>query len=126
MTLSAIDLYADKFPKFPIALTYPTPANLEKTDSPGNQDSYSTMDLEQNTTGEDLVKNLGEPDRKGGGESKSVGVWLEWLGIGLMCEFTSIHGAGRWDKTNGAGSAPVGIWTFFEPGQVSGQETEDG
>jgi hypothetical protein len=126
LNLTTIDVYAAKYTKFPITLTYPTPVDLEKPDSRADQDSYSTMELQQDTTGEELVKNLGEPDRKGGGESKSVGVWLEWLGLGLMCEFTSIHGAGRWDKTNGAGSAPVGIWTFFEPGQVSGQETEDG
>lgn len=126
MILAAVDLYADKYTGFPITLTYPTPATLDAPDAVRAEASLSTMELTKDTTGEELVKNLGEPDRKGGGESKSVGVWLEWLGLGIMCEFTSIHGAGRWDKTNGAGSAPVGIWTFFEPGQVSGQDTEDG
>lgn len=124
--LYTIDVYADKFKQFPITLTHPTPPSPEAKEGGSSVDteSLSTLELQSTTTGEELVKNLGEPDRKGGGESKSVGVWLEWTGLGLMCEFSSIHGAGRWDKTNGAGSAPVSIWSFFEPGQVSGQGTD--
>lgn len=127
LNLSSIDIYSDKFRGFPITITHPTPPTVNADGSTSDKDdsgSSSTTELQKDTTGEDLVKNLGEPDRKGGGESKSVGVWLEWTGLGLMCEFSSMHGAGRWDKTNGAGGAPVSIWTFFEPGQILGQDTE--
>lgn len=123
MILSAIDIYCDKFKDFPLPLTHPL---RQRTDSVAIDDSHlETTEITTTMTGEQLVDALGEPDRKGGGESKSIGVWLEWTGLGLMCEFGSIHGAGRWDKANGAGNAQVSVWTFFEPGQSMGQETEE-
>lgn len=73
----------------------------------------TSAELVATTTGSELVELLGEPGRKGGGESRSVGVWLEWTKLGLMCEFSTVHGAGRWDKERGAGSATVSIWTIF-------------
>lgn len=124
LRLFTIDVYSDSYENFPIALTYPSPPDPKGNEADKNGESYSSMELSKNTTGEHLVQHLGEPDRKGGGESKSVGVWLEWTSLGLMCEFSSIHGAGRWDKANGAGSATVSIWSFFEPGHAVGEETD--
>lgn len=121
LLLDTVDIYTAKYTGFPIAVTYipPTPAEADTTDVAVLSDtqSFATLDITALTTGVDLVKALGEPDRKGGGDSKALGVWLEWTGLGIMAEFSGIHGHGRWDKDNGAGGSAVGIWTFFQPGK---------
>jgi len=101
LSLSTIDIYTSAFSGFPIAVSV--------WDKPDSKTEFTAA-----TTGSRLVDLLGEPDRKGGGESRSLGVWLEWTRLGLMCEFSSIHGAGRWDKEQGAGSAVPSVWSIFE------------
>ena len=128
LTLSTVDIYVDKFASFPISLSYIAPAESSRdSDDSKPQEGLAsgTLDITRELTGKELVEKLGEPDRKGGGESRTVGVWLEWTGLGLMCEFSSIHGQGKWDKEKGAGAAPVGVWSFFEPGVEVGKATDD-
>ena len=100
LSLSTIEIYTSAFPDFPISLSIPDKPDI-------------IAEITAKTTGSQLVELLGEPERKGGGESKSVGVWLEWTRLGLMCEFSNVHGAGRWDKEQGAGNATTSVLSLF-------------
>lgn len=102
LSLSTIEIYSLSFSGFPL-----------KTSPPSKPDPLTVCEFSASTTGVQLVEMLGEPDRKGGGESRSVGVWLEWTKLGLMCEFSGVHGQGRWDKEHGSGNATVSVWIIF-------------
>jgi hypothetical protein len=119
----AIDLYNNgavkgwsAFTRLPIAIAL------------SNEDGEElNLRLEKNTSGVDIVKQLGEPDRTGGGEplkgggasGLGPGAWMEWkLKYGdrktdVMIEMAGqeARGRDRWEKER-AGSALWGICTF--------------
>lgn len=90
--------------------------------------SLITFLLEKETTGKDIVQQLGEPDRKGGGEplkgggasGLGPGAWMEWKvhykkrTVLIMIELAGLEARGRnrWEKEQ-AGSARWGVCTFF-------------
>jgi hypothetical protein len=115
LELSTIDIYSKQYGRsdsqHPIIITYASPG----ADSPDKE-----LELTRETTGKELVAALGEPDRKGGGESRSVGVWLEWTGLGIMVEFSGVHGSQRWDVEHGAGNSLIGVLSIFQPGEQKG------
>ncbi|KAL7007576.1 hypothetical protein EMMF5_003040 [Cystobasidiomycetes sp. EMM_F5] len=125
LSLTVIDIYVKSYRGFPILSSYIPPPDETESSKQEHNASHSTLDIKASTTGFDLVKNLGEPDRKGGGESRAVGVWLEWTDLGIMAEFTGIHGTGKWDKEHGAGASKVGVWSIFEPGKKAGTSEDD-
>ena len=125
LCLSTIDVYTKSFDFLvsPVVLTYLAPPDPGHSAADIDTLYPATIELTASISGQKLVSSLGEPDRKGGGESRAVGVWLEWTGLGLMAEFC-MHGANRWDKDNGAGSTAVAVYSFFEPGKEVGGDEE--
>lgn len=66
-------------------------------------DSNTTAELTTKSTGEDIVRMLGEPERKGGGSgplSGSISIWCEWTKKGIMIEFGGEHARGpqAWER----------------------------
>jgi hypothetical protein len=119
----AIDIYNKDavkgwscFPRLPVHVTL--------LDQDG---STFVLNLTADTTGIDLVKELGEPSRKGGGEPMKgggasglgPGAWMEWnlkyndRQIQVMIEMAGqeARGKDRWEKER-AGIAKWGICTF--------------
>ena len=129
LSLSTIDIYTSVFDfsskACPITFTYTSPSDDIMSSNPQTDQvlQLATIELTALLTGRDLVSALGEPDRKGGGESKAMGVWLEWTGLGLMTEFTT-QGSHRWDKEHGAGNASVHIYSFFEPSKEASKHED--
>jgi hypothetical protein len=83
-----------QFPLLPIKLT----ANAVEHGSTPNQ-----FELKAETTGQNLVQNLGEPTRKGGGAGPSTGsisIWCEWSKLGIMIEFggDEARGPQAWER----------------------------
>ncbi|KEI39903.1 uncharacterized protein L969DRAFT_86499 [Mixia osmundae IAM 14324] len=81
------------------------------------------IELASDTTGKQIVKALGEPDRKGGGagpQGASMGVWIEYTSLGLMLEFSS-SGLGSWDT---AATQAWSVATLFPPTHDSAREEE--
>lgn len=92
--------------------------------------STRSLLLETDTTGVDIVRQLKEPDRRGGGEPMKGGgasglgpsAWMEWnvlyeeKEISIMIELAGqeARGRNRWEKEQ-AGSARWGICTFSSP-----------
>lgn len=61
------------------------------------------LTLTTSSTGKDIVRALGEPNRKGGGagpSSGSINVWCEWVGDGIMIEFggPNARGPQAWER----------------------------
>lgn len=87
-------------------------ATIGSTDSIPNQ-----FELKAETTGQDLVRALGEPTRKGGGAGPSTGsisIWCEWSALGIMVEFggEEARGPQAWERGKDA------VWkvvTLFPP-----------
>ncbi|GAA5991554.1 hypothetical protein JCM5350_002612 [Sporobolomyces pararoseus] len=98
----------DQFPLYPILLpppsSNPTPFPLTPT-----------------TTGKELVAVYGEPTRKGGGDTKGMGIWTEWTKEGIMIEWKS-SGLGAWDK---GGESKWRVLSLFEGGVGKGKEDDD-
>jgi hypothetical protein len=72
------------------------------------------------TLGKDFTNTLGEADRKGGGEG-SMGIWTEWIGVGIMTEFAS-GGLKAWDE---GGEATWKVLTVFERGDLAGKDDDE-
>ncbi|KAK2461651.1 hypothetical protein APHAL10511_006114 [Amanita phalloides] len=76
-----------------------------------------TLIVTPESTGQDFVMALHEPDRKGGGtgpSSGSVGIWCEWSKDGIMVEFDG-DGPQAWERGKDA------LWkvlTMFKPGST--------
>ncbi|GAA5944160.1 uncharacterized protein JCM15063_000165 [Sporobolomyces koalae] len=100
-----------RFPQYPILLPDPptTPANPE------------SRFLRPTTTGKDLVAVYGEPSRKGGGDTKGMGIWTEWTPEGIMVEWKS-SGLGAWDK---GGDTRWRVLSLFEPGVNKGKDEDE-
>ncbi|UZJ57111.1 hypothetical protein CBS101457_006431 [Exobasidium rhododendri] len=93
----------------------------------GQDDDAISLHLNVNTTGVDLVRQLGEPQRKGGGEPMKgggasglgPGAWMEWnlkyegKSVEVMIELAGqgARGKDRWEKER-AGGAEWGVATF--------------
>lgn len=63
----------------------------------------AALELTRDATGKDIVRALGEPDRKGGGtgpSSGSINIWCEWTRDGIMIEFDggNARGAKAWEE----------------------------
>jgi len=109
------------FPAFPVPVAF-LPANRHAAEPAASATARvpDTFLLSPATKGKDLVAALGEPDRKGGGEG-SLGIWVEWIEVGLMVEFAS-GGLQAWEK---GGEAVWKCASFFERGvQVGKAEGE--
>lgn len=119
----AIDLYNDDAVKGWSSFTrLPIEASLMNEDG-----KTFTLRLEKDTSGVDIIKQLGEPDRTGGGEPLKGGgasglgpsAWMEWKlkyrgkKIDVMIELAGqeARGRDRWEKER-AGAALWGICTF--------------
>ncbi|EGO05178.1 hypothetical protein SERLA73DRAFT_174145 [Serpula lacrymans var. lacrymans S7.3] len=76
-----------------------------------------TIEIMPDTTGQNFVACLGEPERKGGGagpSSGSIGIWCEWPKDGIMVEFGGDEAKGpqAWERGKDA------VWkiiTIFPP-----------
>ncbi|KAM0787738.1 hypothetical protein ACM66B_003795 [Microbotryomycetes sp. NB124-2] len=99
------------WPSYPLRITCPA---RQGGDRP------TTLDITPQTLGQDFVKVLGEPDRKGGGQG-SIGIWAEWTNLGLLVEFAS-SGLKAWD--HGA-EAQWKVLTLFMRGESRGQDTDE-
>ncbi|KAF8509563.1 hypothetical protein JB92DRAFT_2945592 [Gautieria morchelliformis] len=83
-----------QFPLLPMRLT---------THAVEHGTSPNQFELKAETTGQDLVQNLGEPTRKGGGAGPSTGsisIWCEWSKLGIMIEFggDQARGPQAWER----------------------------
>ncbi|KAL5535422.1 hypothetical protein ACEPAF_3516 [Sanghuangporus sanghuang] len=84
----------------------PYPANLVLLLLPGtvnNKPRPPELTITSSSTGKDLLINLGEPDRKGGGagpSSGSISIWCEWSKDGVMIEFggPDAKGPHAWER----------------------------
>ncbi|KAH7104094.1 hypothetical protein BKA62DRAFT_693510 [Auriculariales sp. MPI-PUGE-AT-0066] len=77
-------------------------ADAAQAASEGEAMSIS-LALDAGTTGQQVLEQLGEPDRKGGGtgpSAGSIGIWCEWSRLGVMVEFggDEARGPQAWDK----------------------------
>lgn len=122
----AIDIYNEDGVKGWSAFTG-LPLKLTHTTQDGGE---RTLILTVDTRGADIVSQLGEPDRKGGGEPMKgggasgfgPGVWMEWSlqhrsrSILIMIELSGLEARGqdRWEKQR-AGSARWGVCTVSLP-----------
>ncbi|GJJ12249.1 hypothetical protein Clacol_006490 [Clathrus columnatus] len=66
-------------------------------------ESSEDSELTTNSTGQDIVRALGEPGRKGGGSgplSGSISIWCEWGSKGIMVEFggDNARGPQAWER----------------------------
>lgn len=73
--------------------------------------------LTAESTGQDIVRALGEPERKGGGggpSSGSISIWCEWSRRGIMVEFGGEHvrGPQAWERGK---DAVWQVFTLFPP-----------
>ncbi|KAE8244251.1 hypothetical protein A4X13_0g6726 [Tilletia indica] len=70
------------FPTYPVPLATFRPS---ATSTPSSAPSPSgTLGIDPSTSGTDLVRALGEPSRKGGGEGpigRGPAAWMEWTGV---------------------------------------------
>ncbi|GAA5951353.1 hypothetical protein JCM3765_002452 [Sporobolomyces pararoseus] len=98
----------DQFPLYPILL--PPPSSKP-----------NSFPLTPTTTGKDLVAAYGEPTRKGGGDTKGMGIWTEWTKEGIMIEWKS-SGLGAWDT---GGESKWRVLSLFEGGVGKGKEDDD-
>ena len=96
------------FPSYPLLLPSPS---ITSTFFP----------LTPTTTGKDLVSVYGEPTRKGGGDTKGLGIWTEWLSEGIMVEWAS-GGLGAWEK---GGESTWKVVSLFEGGRAKGKEENE-
>lgn len=105
------------FPAYPVPVSY-LPANRHAAEPAASATPRepATFLLTPETKGKELVAALGEPDRKGGGEG-SLGIWVEWIEVGLMVEFAS-GGLQAWEK---GGEAVWKCASFFERGVQVGK-----
>ncbi|KAL5519053.1 hypothetical protein ACEPAH_736 [Sanghuangporus vaninii] len=98
----------------------PYPANLVLSLSPGtvnNKPRPPELTITSSSTGKDLLINLGEPDRKGGGagpSSGSINIWCEWSKDGVMIEFggPDAKGPHAWERGK---DAKWRVVTLFRP-----------
>ncbi|GAA6020174.1 hypothetical protein JCM11491_005555 [Sporobolomyces phaffii] len=110
----------EPFPQYPILL--PAPALASSSSSPpGAAAAARPFPLTPTTTGKDLVAAYGEPTRKGGGDTKGMGIWTEWTREGIMVEWKS-SGLGAWDK---GGETQWRVLSLFEPGVGKGKDDDD-
>jgi len=102
LTLDGVDIFnvlKDAAPtKGKVYSSFPLPLEI----TPAN-DSESKLSITADSTGQDLVKVLGEPSRKGGGpgpSSGSISIWCEWGKLGIMVEFggKDARGPQAWEK----------------------------
>lgn len=99
-----------QYPAFPISIplvTLPTSAARTKTH----------IDIGPETIGQDFVRAMGEPTRKGGGSGPSagsIGIWCEWTQDGVMVEFggDESRGAQAWETGK---NAAWRVLTVFNP-----------
>jgi hypothetical protein len=125
----AVDIYNEGgvkgwscFSRLPVEVAALLPSSSENA-----IESMASLHLTTSTTGIDLVKQLGEPHRKGGGEPMKgggasglgPGAWMEWnaryqgKAIQIMIEMAGqeARGRDRWEKEQ-AGKARWGVCTF--------------
>ncbi|GAA6064315.1 hypothetical protein JCM10212_005052 [Sporobolomyces blumeae] len=123
------------FRRYPISLPVPRSSRGQGN----NDDNDGTFALYPTTTGKQVVERYGEPGRKGGGETKGMGIWTEWIvpldpqddnedegdddergneekerqedKVGVMLEWKS-SGLGAWDK---GGDSTWRVLTLFRP-----------
>ncbi|GAA5913370.1 uncharacterized protein JCM6883_003054 [Sporobolomyces salmoneus] len=102
----------EPFPRYPILLPSPSSSSSSKS---------TPFPLTPTTTGKELVEVYGEPLRKGGGDTKGMGIWTEWTKEGIMIEWKST-GLGAWDK---GGESQWRVLSLFEPGVGKGKEDDE-
>ncbi|GAA5887833.1 hypothetical protein JCM16303_007352 [Sporobolomyces ruberrimus] len=98
------------FPRYPILLP-----------PPSSSSSASRIPLLPSTIGKSLVSTYGEPLRKGGGDTKGMGIWTEWTKEGIMVEWKS-GGLGAWEK---GGETKWRVLSLFEAGVGKGKEDDE-
>ncbi|KAL5495370.1 hypothetical protein ACEPAI_833 [Sanghuangporus weigelae] len=98
----------------------PYPANLVLSllfGTVNNKPRAPELTITSSSTGKDLLINLGEPDRKGGGagpSSGSISIWCEWSKDGIMIEFggPDAKGPHAWERGK---DAKWRVVTLFRP-----------
>jgi serine/threonine protein kinase len=88
------------YPRLPVELAI-IPEIKDANNNPLTRPSI--LEIKRETTGKDVVRCLGEPDRKGGGAgpiSGSIGIWCEWSQDGIMVEFggDEARGLQAWER----------------------------
>ncbi|TFY59093.1 hypothetical protein EVJ58_g6002 [Rhodofomes roseus] len=102
------------YPMSPLVLSLSSQPPEEKDAKP----RPSQFEVKSETTGQEFVASMGEPDRKGGGagpSSGSIGIWCEWSKDGVMVEFGGEESRGpqAWERGKDA------VWkviSVFPPG----------
>jgi len=108
LLLDGADIFNDKGPSYsPFPLL---PLELRREDD-------TLFELDSATTGQEFVRALGEPARKGGGtglSSGSISIWCEWSKLGVMVEFggDEARGPQAWERGK---DAAWKIVSFFPP-----------
>ncbi|GJN88202.1 hypothetical protein Rhopal_001167-T1 [Rhodotorula paludigena] len=101
-----------QFPRFPLAL------------SSSSSSAADPVLLEPSTTGAALLSLLGEPARKGGGQSATpaLGIWTEWTSRGVLVEWAS-QGLEAWEK---GGEARWRCVSVFAPEEGDAEGADKG
>ncbi|GAA6001874.1 uncharacterized protein JCM10292_005950 [Rhodotorula paludigena] len=103
-----------RFPRFPLALSSSSSSSADP----------SPVLLEPSTTGAALLSLLGEPARKGGGQSATpaLGIWTEWTPRGVLVEWAS-QGLEAWEK---GGEARWRCVSVFAPEEANSEGADKG
>lgn len=84
-----------------------TPNSASASTSASTTTQSETLSLSESTVGKDLVKTLGEPSKKGGGQY-GMDVYLEWASLGVQIDLKDRSGGEMTDEQKKKGMG--GVW----------------